>query len=244
MAAMIEQAEGWLRRRSHFTTGYLFELIAQTVHPLILVEKSPSVVYDRDALQRIRDLFPQARFLHLLRHPRSHGESVMKFIDERKKHGPMPRSHWLLYLATYPDLAGEDVTLERSAILDPQRGWYVLHTNICKFLASIPDHQKMSIRGEDLLTKPDEGLRQIANWIGLRTDDQAIDEMKHPERSPYACFGPLGAQGGNDPFFLENPVLRPEKAMPLSLDGLPGWCRRPHGFLPKVKQLAKQFGYR
>src|SRR5262249_52884516 len=153
-------------------------------------------------LERIRDLFPRARFIHLLRHPRAHGESVMKFIEERQRHGAIPDSHWLLHLATYPDLsaAASDV-LERTRELDPQRGWFVLNHNISEFFESLPNDQKLSVRGEELLQSPDGPLRQIAAWLGVRIDDEAIDEMKHPERSPYACFGPPGARYGNDAFF-------------------------------------------
>src|ERR1700732_2547630 len=37
--ANVREARGWLRRRSHCTTGYIFELLAARVAPRILVEK-------------------------------------------------------------------------------------------------------------------------------------------------------------------------------------------------------------
>ena len=43
------------------------------------VEKSPDVVYQMNALERIREMFPSVRFIHLLRHPRGHGESNLKY---------------------------------------------------------------------------------------------------------------------------------------------------------------------
>src|SRR5260221_4914567 len=179
--ATIRQASGWLRRRSHFTTGMLMETLAARVHPRIVVDKSPSVVYSLKFLERIRDLFPRARYIHLLRHPRAHGESVMKFIEERKRHGPIPESHWLLHLCTYPDLSpGASDVLERSREIDPQKGWFVLNHNIDEFFKSLPDEQKLRVRGEDLLQSSDEPLRRIAEWMGLRADAEAIDEMKHP----------------------------------------------------------------
>jgi Sulfotransferase family len=240
----ISQATGWLRRRSHFTTGMLMETLAARIHPRIVVDKSPSVVYSVKFLRRIHELFPRARYIHLLRHPRAHGESVMKFIEERKRRGPIPDSHWLLHLCTYPDLspAANDV-IERSRELDPQKGWYVLNHNIDEFFKSLPEEQKLRVRGEDLLQSPDELLRQIAEWMGLRTDDEAIDEMKHPERSLYACFGPPGARYGNDTFFLENPALRPARAKPQSLEGPLSWRDDCSEFLPEVKQLARELGY-
>ena len=240
----VKLASGWLRRRSHFTTGMLMEVLVWRVHPLIVVDKSPSVVYSIKFLQRINNWFPGAKFIHLLRHPRAHGESVMKFIEERRRRGPIPASHWLLHLATYPDLSGAaSDALDRSRELDPLKGWNVLNHNISEFFESLPDNRKLRLRGEDLLQSPDEPLRQITDWMGLRNDDEAIVEMKHPERSPYACFGPPGARYGNDSFFLESPALRPARAKPQSLEGALSWREDCKGFLGEVKQLAREFGY-
>lgn len=243
----IRQASGWLRRRSYFTTGMLMETLAARVHPLILVDKNPSVVYSVNCLHRIREYFPRAKYIHLLRHPRAQGESVMNLMMRLIRyslHGPLPASHWLMHLCNYPDLspAASDV-LERSRELDPQKAWYVLNRNIDEFLKSLPDEQKLRVRGEDLLQAPDERLRQIAAWLGMRDDDQAIDEMKHPERSPYACFGPPSARYGNDHLFLRNPALRSARAKMCVLDGPLSWREDGSDFLPQVKQLARDLGY-
>jgi hypothetical protein len=222
----------------------IIEMLAEKVYPRILVDKSPNIVYRLEFLQHAYRMFPQARFIHLVRHPRGHGESVMKYLRERKKLGPVPPAHWLLYLASFPDQSlGEYETPQGNLGLDPQRGWYALHRNICEFLQSVPDEQKRRIRGEDVLRDPDRQLRELAAWMGLRTDDEAIEEMKHPERSPYACFGPPSARFGNDRFFLQDPVLRSSRAAPQSLEGPLRWRADGRGFLPRVKQLAKEFGY-
>src|SRR5215469_4507088 len=34
----VKASAGWLRRRAHFTTGFLFEELAEKVRPLVLVE--------------------------------------------------------------------------------------------------------------------------------------------------------------------------------------------------------------
>src|SRR5687767_8374463 len=65
----IEYAQGWLRRREHYTTGLLFEELGSRVAPRCLIEKSPSIVYRIEFMQRAYRMFPQARFLHLTRHP-------------------------------------------------------------------------------------------------------------------------------------------------------------------------------
>jgi len=79
--------------------------------------------------------------------------------------------------------------------------------------------------------------------MGLSSDAEAIEQMKHPERSPYAQLGPPGARFGNDRFFLENPVLHPERAEPQSLDGPLPWREDGREFLPEVKALAREFRY-
>jgi Sulfotransferase family len=240
----IKLARGWLRRRAHITTGYFLEMLAHKVRPRIVVDKSTSNVYRPKFLQHTFGAFPNARFIHLVRHPRGHGESVMKFLNERVKEGPVPASHWMRRLAAYSDADRSDGTKPgRAQEMDPQCGWYALHMNICRFLESVPVEQKLRVRGEDILKNPNDGLGKIAAWLGLRTDTQAIEEMKHPERSPYACFGPPGARYGNDRFFLENPVLRPARAELQSLDGPLDWRVDGQGFSPEVRRLAEEFGY-
>jgi hypothetical protein len=236
----IRLASGWLRRRLDFTTGFLLEKLAERVHPRILVYKSPSIVYRLESLQQACTMFPLAKFIHLLQHPRGYGEAVMEAIREAAAHGPIPQ--WMLHLASYPELSTSESELH-SQDLDPQRAWYALNWNICAFLEAIPDDQKLRIRGEELLSNSDQGLRFLAEWLGIRTDAEAIEEMKHPERSPYACFGPPGARYGNDHFFLRNPALRPGPAEPHSLAGPLSWREDRQGFSPKVKELAQQFGY-
>ena len=233
----VKLARGWLRRRAHFTTGYFLEVLAERVHPRTVVDKSTSNVYQPKSLRRAAEMFPGARFIHLVRHPRGHGESVLKFLREREKEGRVPAMHWMRRLAAWP--GANDYGTE----LDPQRGWYALHGKIRKFLESVPLEQQLRIRGEDVVTDPDLHLRKIAGWLGLRTDDAAINEMRHPERSPYACFGPPGARFGNDRFFLENPALRHARAQPQSLEGALSWREDGHGFSPNVKRLAREFGY-
>jgi sulfotransferase family protein len=258
----VKLAAGWLRRRSSSTSGIVFEELACKVYPLVLVDKSPSMVYSLESMRRAYQFFPQARFIHLARHPRGHGESVLKYLSELAKPEYVPLTveaipglkrqtplgavpQWISDLASFPySSPGQEVDSQSPSGVDPQRGWYVLNMNVVIFLKSIPRHQWMTVRGEELLTAPDTGLREIVAWLGLRADSEAIEEMKHPERSPYACFGPPGARLGNDIFFLQSPTLRPARAKVQSLEGPLSWRRDGQGFLPEVKELARYLGYR
>ena len=166
----------------------------------------------------------------------------MNTIQEAAQRGPVP--YWMLHLASFPPpSASEGGTPRQGSGLDPQGAWYVLHTNISGFLESVPDNQKMLLHVEDLIGETEQTLRQVAGWLHLRTDDQAIEAMKHPERSPYACFGPASARYGNESYFLRSPVFSATVAEGYSLDGPLSWRPKPQEFLPEVKELARQFGY-
>jgi hypothetical protein len=240
----VQKAKRWLSCRSHLTSEFVFRMLMDKVFPRVPVDKSPSMVYRPEILSWLGARFPRARFIHLLRHPRGHAESVMKYIQERKKHGPIPPSHWLLRISSVPPPGTPVDSSGVNPTLDPQFGWYDTNRTISKFLSTIPPARSMRIRGEDLLSRPDEVLTEIAAWMGLRTDNGAIDRMKHPERSPYARPGPLGARYGNDAFFLESPCLRVARdATPLALDGPLGWRKNQGGFCPEVQGMAREFGY-
>ena len=115
-----------------------------------------------------------------------------------------------------------------------------MHSNVCEFLETIPDDRKLLIRAEDVLGSPDVTLSAIVEWLGLQNDLEALDAMKHPERSPYARFGPPEARYGDNALFLRSPVMPAPPAEPDNLDAPLSWRA---GFQPDVKELARQFGY-
>ncbi len=249
----VRQANGWIRRRSMATSGLLFEELSRRVYPCALVDKSPSMVYDIDAMRRAYQFFPEARFLHLVRHPRSYGKSVLKYLDLLARPEYQPRGRptatpeaplWIQRLAAfaYSSELDPNYSAERSEI-DPQAGWYVLNRNIVQFLMEIPPEQSMTVRGEYILDDPAAALTEVVNWLGLKVDDAELEDMLHPERSPYAHFGPPGARLGNDILFLEDPRLRPARDEPEALDGPMPWASNGATFLPEVRDLARRFGY-
>jgi len=221
-------AQRWLEFRLDCACVSVLRELAEKVRPQALVDKSPITALRVEYMQRARRACPDVRFIHLLRHPRTQGESVLRMGGEiaAERLGALDYS-------TSPPTA------------DPQKAWFTFHMNICTFLASIPKEQQWRVRGEDLLADPDMHLAQIAEWLELRTDASAIEAMKHPEHSPYAGFGPLNARFGNDPQFLREPRLRsPGQMKSLSLEGPLSWRQDRTGFSPEVIQLATEFGYR
>jgi hypothetical protein len=243
----IQSASGWLRRRTHLTTAMIFEVLAEKLHPRILVDQSPSIVYSIGAMQLAYRMFPEARFLHLVRHPRSHCNSVNEAIQALRTSGPIPEGHWLLELAKYTQLLPSEFGNRDSLDLNPQRGWYALNTNICNFLESVPKNRQIRIRAEEFLTAADKTLCRIAHWMSLSTDAEAIAEMMHPERSRYITPGPPNARFGNDTLYLNTASLSKStyKSGPLTKGRKVGTKRGSGGaLLPEVVDLARRLGYR
>jgi Sulfotransferase family len=232
----VRRAAAFLRARSGWSNAEVLALLADRVRPRTLVEKSPMVAFREEWMQRAAATFPNARFIHLTRHPRSQALSVQKHIRKSlETGGPMPR--WLR------DLGWSDGTGRLLSEFDPQRSWYTLNANIDRFVSSLPSHRWLRVRGEDILRDPSRWLTEIASWLALRVDRAAVGEMLHPERSPFAGFGPPGALYGNDLFFLRDARLRPERAAAgENLEDRLEWRSDAH-FKPEVVALARRFGY-
>lgn len=224
----VTLAHAWIEKRWDRPWVSVFREVSERAGGRILVDKSPRTVTKCEYMQRVRKAFPDARYIHLVRHPRSHGESLWKIGGPYAANG----------------LGALDYSSDPPR-LDYQKAWYALNMNVVTFLEGLPSDHRTRIRGEDLLADPDRHVRIIAEWLGLRTDKAAIDAMKHPERSPYACLGPANARFGNDPNFLKSPSLRPSRGQgKASLEGPLPWREDGVGFSPEVKELASEFGYR
>jgi hypothetical protein len=232
----IRRARGWLARREHLTTGMILELLQAEVAPRVVVEKSPSLVYNPRSLQRLVEMFPRARFVHLVSHPRLFGESVMLAVAETSNGASLPASHWLSQLA-HPDWQGPSDGPNSGP--HPEMSWLRLHTRIRDFLDTLADDQKLTVRGEEF----DESLESLVTWLRMRSDRDAIERMRRPEESAYVAPGPSSARFGSDIFVLGAPLMRPEWRRSQVLDGPVSWRPTGEGFSSEVKELAKAFGY-
>lgn len=222
----VRMATHWCAARQHNGTGEVYRELVDKIDPLIAVEKSPAYTVDIQRLWRLYDTFPEARFIHLTRHPVGQCKSVMSLYD-----------------GTFALFVNSIDFLQDRAIVEPQFAWYDLNINIMNFLDHVPAAQQLRIRGEDVMGDPPKWLGAICRWLGIRDDAQAIDDMMHPERSPFACFGPLDAMFGNDPNFLSGPSFRPHVVKVPPLDKPVPWREDGQGLKPEVKALARELGY-
>jgi hypothetical protein len=225
--ATIVMAEHWAAARQDLNTGDVFQELVAAIYPLIAVEKSPSYTVSTERLRRIYKTFPDARFIHLVRHPIPQGKSVLKLNN----------GIFALFVNSFD-------FIDDRVVIDPQIAWHDINVNILNFLHMVSKDQQMRIIGEEFIENPQKYLKEICKWLCIRDDDMAIEEMMHPERSPFACFGPITAMFGNDPNFLRGPAIRQHKPKLPSLDGPLPWRDDGIGLRPEVIKLAQEFGYR
>jgi len=222
----LEMARRWLMPRMSSTTESVYKELCAKVAPLRAIDKSPAYSQHREILRRVDQAFPDAYYLHLVRNPRTQGESIMNVA-----HGVMA------VLANSIDYETDPPTI------DPQISWLDVQENILSYLETVPQERQLCLRGEEVLSDPEQYLKRICRWLGMADDDRAVAAMLHPEDSPFACLGPLGAHLGNDINFLQSPAFRPGKVKCPPLEGPLPWRKDGAGFGESTLGRAHAFGY-
>lgn len=224
----IQMAYWWIMRRKSMTTGDLYRELCEKISPLMVVEKSPGYLIKPVYLQRLKDTFPDARFIHLARHPIGTGQSILS----------TPGGKLVLTMSRSVD------EVDGRTFVDPQFLWYDAHIQILEFLDEIPRENSMRIRGEEFLRDMDQVLAQVCDWLGLPCGAVELESMRHPERSPYACIGPVNARLGNDVNFLERPAIRPARVKDYDMGAELPWRPDKRPLFEEVVELAQELGYR
>lgn len=215
----VARASAWLHARRPWRTDEIFDHLLAALGPRIGVEKSPENSGRRDFLARMTASYPRARYLHIVRHPTATARSMYKAWT--------PLGYW----DVAPELFGQFCL----------GVWYLHHKRIMRLSQSLPPDRYLRVRAEDVVRDPHQALPPICRWLGLSDCEQAIEQMCHPERSPFASLGPEGAIGGYDPHFLRDPKLR-GAAVPPTFDLPGGWVVDPWFHLGVIK-LAHELGY-
>ncbi len=222
----ITMAMHWAAARQEMDTGEVYKELVDKLDPFMPVEKSPAYTISLRRLDRIYKTFPDARFIHLVRHPIPQCRSVMNLNN----------GIFAIFVNAF------EFTNEK-AIIEPQISWHDININILNFLEQVPAENQIRIKGENIMANPRKYLARICRWLGIRDDAAAIEEMMHPERSVFACFGPVNALFGNDPNFLRGPTFRQHQPkLPKLEDALP-WRDDGQKLYPEVVELAEEFGY-
>ncbi|MFK7939324.1 MAG: sulfotransferase [Roseovarius sp.] len=188
----VMEAANWLQDRLHWKSADVMDFIMDKAEEVegtpICLEKTPTLSFEPDALERVRQAWPDALYVHVTRHP----VNLKKSIDE--------------YIQNMPRMKEDE---KPARLAHAMTVWPVTQRNILDFCATLAPGQYLRIKGEDVLADAPRMMRQVAEWAGVRTDDEAVQAMLRPEESPYASLGPAGATWGNDVKFVSSPVFRP-----------------------------------
>jgi hypothetical protein len=213
----LARTEAWLLERSAWKPAELFDYLLSRIYPLTGIEKSPDTCASDQALDACLNTYPNARYLHLTRHPAT---------TQRSMH-----DHW----RRRPNLTKEMIISAAAA------EWYCSHARIVNRLALLPERQWMRVHAEDILRAPYAQLPEILNWLGLPYDDQIISRMLRTENWRFADTGQSGQLFGGDPNFMRSPALRPiPDPGPVSFDLSWGLSEKK---CMHMKALAHHLGY-
>jgi hypothetical protein len=215
----IARSIAWVDARRSWTPGDVLDHLFGLVAPRISIEKSPENSSREDYLARLLASFPRARYIHLTRHPVTTVGSMHSVWHDRGywKVPPELFHHFCLGI------------------------WYHQHLRIQKLFERLPPDRALLVRSEELTNSPAVVLPSVCRWFGVDPSEESVEQMLHPEDSPYAQIGPAGALGGADSGFLRAPKLLPVEE-PDSLD-LPGEWRIDPWLRLSAMELAHRFGY-
>lgn len=214
----IERAEKWLQQRRALSGAAMFREFCALVPGRVLVDKSPTNS-DPKRLEVIYRAFPDARYLHLSRHPYATCRSQYKAYAGRKN-------------------------ARRLQNFDHESHWRNRHEDILAFCTRMAPGQYMFLHGEWFFEAPETFLRQICEWLDLPADEASLAQMMKPELSPFAMVGPDNAKYGNNRGFIESPHLRVGKPKPEPLDGPLEWVKDGNAvFTNRTRAISHQLGY-
>ncbi len=216
----VNQAKEWLTAHHDWTPAQLMDWVSEKVAPRIPVEKSPATTVMARGIPTALKYCPEAHFLHLCRHPIATTTSIARITNFGKSHG-----------------------LRKSMVKDPELSWYSANQTILDAARGMRADRFISIRGEDILSDPDRWLRQIGDWLGIATTARDLDDMRHPERSPFARYGPVNAPYGADPNYLEHPAYKQRPITMAPLNTPLYWDMPRRRLAPESMLLAQQMGY-
>lgn len=184
----IRRAVEWLTARAGASSITIMDHLLGLVHPRAAVEKSPSTVLSARALTRCVQAYPNARYLHVTRHPVSSQRSMNAHWNTPWFPAELPqeqRVRWCLHF------------------------WYSSHLRIIQLLRGMPQDRWRRLRAEDLAGAPKAMLPPVLDWLALDHDDAIIDRMLRTQLWEFAAWDASAGSGGADPKFSRDPRLRP-----------------------------------
>ena len=165
----VDAAKTFVESLAGRTVPDVYELLHTKLGERLLLDKCPHLCALPDALQRLDEWFPDARYIWLVRNP----GSVIRSIEN------MPMAE--VMLQGYGD--------------DPSRIWTDGNATLESFLSGIPDERWTRVQYEEIVEDPRGPLGAICETLGLPFDEAVLD----PYQGDRMREGPAGARAIGDP---------------------------------------------
>jgi hypothetical protein len=214
----IIAAAKWLGDRSAWSCFQVLDYLLDAIAPLTGVENSPETASNPLSLHRAIESYPKARLIHLVRHPVPTIRSIVSLWSQIRA-----------------------VAVSESLYRWAASVWLSTHARLLDIDAALGPGTMLRLRAEDVINRPHRMLGEVARWLEISAFDDAIEQMTHPENSPYAFPGPRLAPGGGDRSFFASPWLR-TMLVPDRLEFPDEWgLERP--VIAGMSVLAETLGY-
>jgi predicted transcriptional regulator len=231
-----------LQKLDTLDTRQVYELLQTWAGERILIDKTPPYLWSKGTLQRAQDMFKDARYIFVYRHPLANISSMAKEIIRWEK------LNTALHDITDAEVNTERQNLIKSGIgskpavdhalwLQAEHLWALGNSNALDFLESIPRERKLCLSYEDLVTGPELSARAMCKVIDVPFH---VDMVNPYNKQNILTFAPAckGGLGAGDPHLLERRHVDPSLAN--------AWrhTKPPQSPSPFVRHIASLLAYR
>src|SRR5206468_1243608 len=146
--------------QQELSTQRFYRLMQEWIGERTLVDKTPTYCIDLDILRRAEQMFSEALYIHLVRHPLG----MVHSFEEARTDRLFDYDH-----SFSPRELGELV-------------WLVGHQNILAFLEDVPRRRQLRIRFEDLVKQPGAVVRGVCAFLGLDFHPEMLQPYQEKRR--------------------------------------------------------------
>ncbi|NOZ56822.1 MAG: amino acid adenylation domain-containing protein, partial [Calditrichaeota bacterium] len=141
-----------------------YRLMQEWLGDRIFVDKTPNYALSPHILQRAEEYFENNRYIHLIRHP----YGVIPSFERARLH------------VFYPPFFTEEHGFTPRQLAELV--WIISNQNILNFLKHIPEERQFRLYYEDLVTKPDETIRRICDFLEIEPHPDMFEPQKDAKK--------------------------------------------------------------
>jgi amino acid adenylation domain-containing protein len=140
------------------TVQEFYRVLQGRIDGRVLVDKTPTYAIDAGILRRAEEMFADARYVHLVRHPAG---TIRSFVEART-------DQLFRFDRSFPPAELAELV------------WLVSHRNILDFLAQVPAERQHRVVFEDLVRGPRPVIEETCRFLGLEFDAAMLEPHRDP----------------------------------------------------------------